>query len=183
MKAVAVIPGKPNSVHLAELPKPASRTCRWDAACWCACSRSASTPPTARSTRPSTALRRRATISWCWGTNRSASSRQSGPNVTHVKPGDYVTATVRRPGGSIYDQIGTSDMTSEEVYYERGINLLHGFLTEYYVDDAEFIVSMPGGLEALARAGRADELRDQGRAASLRGAAPAARLAARRSPM
>src|SRR5687767_15750447 len=30
-----------------------------------------------------------------------------GPSVTHVKPGDYVTATVRRPGGSIYDQIGT----------------------------------------------------------------------------
>src|SRR5262249_44962027 len=47
-----------------------------------------------------------------------------GPNVTHVKPGDYVTATVRRPGSSIYDQIGTCDMTSEETYYERGINLL-----------------------------------------------------------
>ena len=66
-----------------------------------------------------------------------------------MKPGDYVTATVRRPGGSIYDQIGTSDMTSEEVYYERGINLLHGFLTEHYVDDAEFIVRMPAGLKHL----------------------------------
>src|SRR5919106_5955641 len=72
-----------------------------------------------------------------------------GPNVTHVKPGDYVAATVRRPGKSIYDQIGTSDMTSEEVYYERGINLLHGFLTEYYVDDAEFIVKVPVGLKHL----------------------------------
>ncbi len=72
-----------------------------------------------------------------------------GPNVSHVKPGDYVTATVRRPGGSIYDQIGTSDMTSEETYFERGINLLHGFLTEYYVDDAEFIVRMPAGLKHL----------------------------------
>ena len=40
-------------------------------------------------------------------------------------------------------------MTSEEVYYERGINLLHGFLTEYYVDDAEFIVEMPVGLKHL----------------------------------
>ena len=40
-------------------------------------------------------------------------------------------------------------MTSEEVYYERGINLLHGFLTEYYVDDAEFIVRMPVGLKHL----------------------------------
>src|SRR6185312_1785074 len=47
-----------------------------------------------------------------------------GPNVTHVKPGDYVTATVRRPGKSIYDLIGTNDMTSDEVYFERGINLL-----------------------------------------------------------
>jgi glucose 1-dehydrogenase len=27
-------------------------------------------------------------------------------------------------------------MTSDETYYERGINLLHGFLTERYVDDA-----------------------------------------------
>ena len=72
-----------------------------------------------------------------------------GPSVTQVKPGDYVTATVRRPGGSIYDHIGTSDMTSEETYYERGINLLHGFLTEYYVEDMEFVVRMPTGLKHL----------------------------------
>lgn len=72
-----------------------------------------------------------------------------GNNVVHVVPGDYVTCTVRRPGGSIYDRIGRSDITSEETYYERGINLLHGFLTEYFVDDAEFIVKMPVGLKHL----------------------------------
>jgi threonine dehydrogenase-like Zn-dependent dehydrogenase len=72
-----------------------------------------------------------------------------GPAVTHVKPGDYVTATVRRPGSSIYDLIGTNDMTSDEEYYERGINLLHGFLTEQFVDDAEFIVKMPASLKHL----------------------------------
>ena len=66
-----------------------------------------------------------------------------GPNVTEVKPGDYVVATVRRPGSSIYDLIGTNDMTSEETYYERGINLRHGYMTEYFVDDAEFIVRVP----------------------------------------
>lgn len=75
--------------------------------------------------------------------------QEVGTAVTHVVPGDYVACTVRRPGGSIYDTIGTSDMTSEEVYYERGINLLHGFLTEYYVDDAEYIVKMPKGLKHL----------------------------------
>src|SRR5580698_7506958 len=34
-----------------------------------------------------------------------------GPNVTNVKPGDYVTCTVRRPGNSIFDHIGRSDIT------------------------------------------------------------------------
>src|ERR671937_711564 len=58
-----------------------------------------------------------------------------GANVTEVKPGDYVVATVRRPGSSIYDLIGTNDMTTDDTYFERGINLRHGYLTEHYVDD------------------------------------------------
>ena len=66
-----------------------------------------------------------------------------GPNVTEFQPGDYVVATVRRRGSSIYDLIGTYDMTTDDEYYERGINLRHGFLTEYYVDDVEFIVKVP----------------------------------------
>jgi glucose 1-dehydrogenase len=56
-----------------------------------------------------------------------------GPNVPDtIRPGTYVVATVRRPGHSIYDQIGLQDMTTDDVYYERGINLRHGYLTEYY---------------------------------------------------
>jgi threonine dehydrogenase-like Zn-dependent dehydrogenase len=47
-----------------------------------------------------------------------------GPNVpSTIVPGTYVVATVRRPGHSIYDQIGLQDMTTDSVYYERGINL------------------------------------------------------------
>lgn len=72
-----------------------------------------------------------------------------GPKVHDLKPGDYVTATVRRPGGSIYDMIGTYDMTSEETYYERGINLRHGFLTEAFVDHEDYIVRVPHGLKHL----------------------------------
>lgn len=70
-----------------------------------------------------------------------------GPSVYDLKPGDHVVATVRRPGSSIYDLIGTNDMTTDDTYYERGINLRHGFLSEYYVDDAEFIVKVPRGLK------------------------------------
>src|SRR5881227_864266 len=72
-----------------------------------------------------------------------------GPNVTELKPGDYVVATVRRPGRSIYDLIGTNDMTTDDTYFERGINLRHGYMSEYYVDDAEFIVKVPQGLKEV----------------------------------
>jgi threonine dehydrogenase-like Zn-dependent dehydrogenase len=72
-----------------------------------------------------------------------------GPNVTELQPGDYVVATVRRPGSSIYDKIGTYDMTTDDVYFERGINLRHGFLTEYYVDDPEYIVKVPAELREV----------------------------------
>jgi threonine dehydrogenase-like Zn-dependent dehydrogenase len=72
-----------------------------------------------------------------------------GPNVRELQPGDYVVATTRRRGTSIYDQIGDYDMTTDDVYRERGINLLHGFLTEFYVDDPEYIVKVPAGLSEI----------------------------------
>lgn len=68
-----------------------------------------------------------------------------GPEVTRLEPGDYVAAVVRRPGHSFYDKIGLYDMTTDETYYERGINLRHGYLTEYYADSEEYIVKVPGG--------------------------------------
>src|SRR5919106_6681350 len=46
-----------------------------------------------------------------------------GPNVpSTIRPGTLVVATVRRPGHSPYDDIGLQDMTTDDVYYERGIN-------------------------------------------------------------
>jgi threonine dehydrogenase-like Zn-dependent dehydrogenase len=72
-----------------------------------------------------------------------------GPKVTELAPGNYVSATVRRPGKSIYDQMGHYDMTTDDTYYERGINLLHGFLTEHYVDEPEYIVKVPDELRHI----------------------------------
>jgi threonine dehydrogenase-like Zn-dependent dehydrogenase len=143
MKAIAVFPGKPDSIHLAELPKPGVDEI-----------------PNGRGV-----LVRLLRVG-VDGTDKEINAAEYGaappgydflvtghegfgrveavgPNVTELVPGDYVVATVRRPGSSIYDRIGTSDMTTDDVYYERGINLRHGYLTEYYVDDAEFIVKIP----------------------------------------
>src|SRR6266545_4320324 len=149
MKAVAVRPGIPNSMHLAQLPKP-----------------SVDDVPEGRGVLVKVL---RVGVD---GTDKEINAAEYGAappgydflvtghesfgrveavgaNVTELKPGDYVVATVRRPGHSIYDQIGTYDMTTDDVYYERGINLRHGYLTEYYVDDAEYIVRIPGGLKEV----------------------------------
>jgi glucose 1-dehydrogenase len=149
MKAIAVTPGKPNSVHLARVPKP-----------------SVDEVPGGRGVLV------RVLRVGVDGTDKEINNAEYGaappgydflvighegfgrveavgPNVTEARPGDYVVATVRRPGTSLYDLIGTNDMTTDDTYFERGINLRHGFLTEYYVDDAEFIVKVPQGLKEV----------------------------------
>ena len=149
MKAIAVFPGKPDSVHLAEMPKP-----------------SLDEVPNGRGVLVKVL---RVGVD---GTDKEINAADYGqaplgsdflvighesfgrveavgPNVIEVKPGDYVVATVRRPGSSIYDLIGTNDMTTDDTYFERGINLRHGYMSEYYVDDAEFIVKIPQGLKEV----------------------------------
>src|SRR5205809_7438005 len=70
-----------------------------------------------------------------------------GANVpSTIRPGTYVVASVRRPGSSIYGKIGLQDFTTDDVYYERGINLLHGYLTEYYVEDHQYVFPLPPNL-------------------------------------
>src|ERR671933_2410926 len=70
-----------------------------------------------------------------------------GPNVpTTIRPGTSVVASVRRPGSSIYGKIGLQDFTTDDVYYERGINLRHGYLTERYVEDSDFVFPLPPNL-------------------------------------
>jgi threonine dehydrogenase-like Zn-dependent dehydrogenase len=72
-----------------------------------------------------------------------------GPNVRDLSPGDFVVALVRRPGSSLYDAIGEQDNTTDDTYFERGINLRHGYLAEYYADDARFVVKLPKVLEEV----------------------------------
>src|SRR5262245_34739148 len=73
-----------------------------------------------------------------------------GPDVrSTIRPGTYVVASVRRPGSSVYGKIGLQDFTTDDVYFERGINLLHGYLTEYYVEDHEYVFPLPATLAGV----------------------------------
>ena len=40
-------------------------------------------------------------------------------------------------------------MTTDDTYFERGINLRHGFLTEYIVDEPEYIIRVPENLKEV----------------------------------
>ena len=149
MKSIAVIPGQPNSVHLADLPVP-----------------SLEEAPDGRGVLVSVL---RVGLD---GTDREINSgeygaappgyhflvlghesfgivEQVGPQVTEFAPGDYVVAMVRRPGHSPYDAIGMPDMTTDDTYYEHGISLLHGFLTECYLSAPEYLIKVPAGLQEV----------------------------------
>lgn len=149
MKAIAVRPGTPNSVHLADLPKPKVTDIPGGRGVLVKVLKVGVDATDKEINEAKYGNPPPGYDFLVLGHESFGLVVEVGDKVTHLRPGDYVTATVRRPGGSIYDKIGTSDMTSEETYYERGINLLHGFLTEYYVEDAEFIVKMPVGLKHL----------------------------------
>ncbi|HET6328125.1 MAG TPA: alcohol dehydrogenase catalytic domain-containing protein, partial [Planctomycetaceae bacterium] len=105
MKAVAVRPGRKNSVHLADLPMP-----RLDEV------------PDGRGVlvkvlrigvdatdrEINEALYGNAPPGHDFlvlGHESFGRVEQVGSAVKNVKPGDYVTCTVRRPGGSIFDRI------------------------------------------------------------------------------
>lgn len=150
MKAIAVFPGKPNSIHLTELPKPSVQDI-----------------PKGRGVLVKVL---RVGVD---GTDKEINAAEYGQapegydflvighecfgrvvevgeNVTELAPGDYVVPTVRRPGQSLYDKIGPYNMTTDDVYYVRGISLLHGYLTEYFVDEPEYLIKIPEELRRVA---------------------------------
>jgi threonine dehydrogenase-like Zn-dependent dehydrogenase len=76
-----------------------------------------------------------------------------GAGVSHLKPGDLVVPSVRRPCGHEHclpcredkqDFCFTGDFT------ERGIKMTHGFMTEYYVEEEKFLNYVPAELRDVA---------------------------------
>lgn len=147
MKAIAVKPGVPNSAHLVDMPKPSIDEVAEGRGVLVKVLRVGVDGTDKEINAAEYGAAPDGSDFLVIGHEGFGIVEEVGPNVHEVKPGDYVVATVRRPGSSIYDLIGTNDMTTDDTYYERGINLRHGFLSEFYVDDAEFIVKVPRGLK------------------------------------
>ena len=149
MKAVAVKPGEPNSVHLIEMPKPSVDEIADGRGVLVKVLRVGVDGTDKEINAAEYGAAPEGFDFLVIGHEGFGIVEEVGSNVYELKKGDYVVATVRRPGHSIYDLIGTNDMTTDDTYYERGINLLHGYMSEYYVDDADFIVKVPRGLNEV----------------------------------
>src|SRR2546425_12906760 len=115
MRAIAVTPGKPHSIHLRDVPKP-----------------SVDEVPGGRGVLVKVL---RVGVD---GTDKEINEAQYGeappgddflilgheslgrvekvgPAVHEVRAGDLVVATVRRPASSVYDLIGRQDLTTDDV--------------------------------------------------------------------
>ena len=147
MKAVAVKPGKPNSAHLVDVEKPAAADVSGGRGVLvevfrvggCGTDREINNAEYGTAPDGGDFL--------ILGHENLGRVIEVGENVTEFAPGNYVVATVRRPcGSSVYDKIGEQHFTTDTEYFERGISRLHGYMAEYYVENAEFLVKVPNAL-------------------------------------
>jgi threonine dehydrogenase-like Zn-dependent dehydrogenase len=150
MKAIAVYPGKANSMHLEEIPIPEVTDIPDGQGVLVKVLRVGVDGTDKEINAAEYGMAPAGYNYLITGHENFGQVMEVGSNVPDtIRPGTFVVATVRRPGHSIYDSIGLQDMTTDDVYYERGINLRHGYLTEYYVEDASFIVPLPATLREV----------------------------------
>jgi glucose 1-dehydrogenase len=77
----------------------------------------------------------------------------TGPGVRTLKPGDLAVPLVRRPCGrpDCYPcRAGRPDFCTTGAYRERGIKRADGFMTEWVIDEEEFLVRVPKPLADVA---------------------------------
>jgi threonine dehydrogenase-like Zn-dependent dehydrogenase len=71
-----------------------------------------------------------------------------GAGVDGWQVGEFVTDTVRRPGGCDPCRSGQADFCDDLRYTEFGIIGRHGFMTEQFVEEPERLVRVPAHLES-----------------------------------
>jgi glucose 1-dehydrogenase len=151
MKAIAVYPGQPNSLHLEEVPKPRVEDIPDGTGVLVKVLRVGVDGTDKEINDAEYGQAPPGSDFLITGHESFGQVVEVGPKVSETfRRGTYVVASVRRPGHSLYDQLGLQDFTTDDEYYERGINLRHGYLTEYYVEDEQYLVPLP---ECLAEVG------------------------------
>jgi threonine dehydrogenase-like Zn-dependent dehydrogenase len=75
-----------------------------------------------------------------------------GRNVSHLRPGDWVVPLVRRPCVPACQPCssGRMDLCASGNYVERGIVRMHGYFTDFAVDESRYLLPVPEHLVDVA---------------------------------
>src|SRR5438034_5860132 len=76
-----------------------------------------------------------------------------GVGVSRFKSGDLVVPSVRRPcphAHCLPCRTDKQDFCTTGDFTERGIKMIHGFMTEYYVDEEKYLTCVPPELRDVA---------------------------------
>jgi threonine dehydrogenase-like Zn-dependent dehydrogenase len=145
MPAIAVVPGTPHSLHLTTLPRP----------------RPAPDQVLVRVRRVGICGTDQEIIDAKFGSPPAGSTilvlghevlgvvEEAGSETSGFRPGDLVSATVRRPDDCPYCRAGQVDMCQGLQYTERGIIGAHGYMAEQFVESPHYLVPVPPSLEEI----------------------------------
>src|ERR1043166_5672583 len=150
MKAIAVIPGTPDSIHLRDIPEPRITDIADGRGVKGKVLRVGVDGTDKEINAAEYGAAPPGDEYLVTGHESFGQVVEVGPDVpSTIRPSTYVVASVRRPGTSVYGKIGLQDFTTDDVSYDRGINLLHGYLTEYYVEDHQYVFPLPANLSEV----------------------------------
>src|ERR1700747_221723 len=121
MKAIAVHPGQPNSIHLREIPEPSVDDVADGRDVLVKVLRVGVDGTDKEINAAEYGAAPPGDDYLVTGHESFGRVVEVGPDVpTTIRPGTYVVASVRRPGSSIYGKIGLQDFTNDDVYDARG---------------------------------------------------------------
>ena len=146
MKAIAVIPGKANSLHFEDAPDPVPEAGE-------ALVRVLRVGLCGTDAEINAALYGEAPAGSSYlilGHENFGVVELVGSGVKGIKPGDTVVASVRRPCTECFNcQHGRADLCTSGHYTERGIKGRHGYMAERYAESPEFLFKIDKAIREI----------------------------------
>jgi threonine dehydrogenase-like Zn-dependent dehydrogenase len=146
MKAIVVQPGEHDSIHMRDVPDPALRPdqvrVRVIRAGLCGTDGEINQGQFGKAPEGSSYL--------ILGHENFGVVEEVGKKVRGWKRGDFAVSTVRRPCGICRNcKHGDQDFCTSGQYTERGIVKRHGYMSQYYVEEPQYMIKIPPSVQKI----------------------------------
>jgi len=146
MKAIVVHPGERDSVHMRDVPDPGLRPeqvrVRVIRVGLCGTDSEINQGLYGKAPEGSSYL--------ILGHENFGVVEEVGKKVRGWKRGDFVVSTVRRPCGQCFNcKHGDADFCTSGLYTERGIIRRHGYMSQHYVEEPQYMVKISPSVQKI----------------------------------